>query len=76
MRGALTVLVTGFDFHPQLFFFMYLVNWKVTWASGIYFKEVISKKLSAYTKDYYIFHWIDDNEQDGIPQNPEFITKQ
>ena len=52
-------------------FVMYGVNWKGTWASGIYFKEVISKNPSAYTNDYYVFHWIDDNEQDGIPQSSE-----
>ncbi len=53
------------------FFLMYGFGWKGTWASGIYFKEVISKNLSAYTNEYYIFHWIDDNEHDGIPQSPE-----
>ncbi len=53
------------------FFLMYGFGWKGTWASGIYFKQVISKNLSAYTNEYYIFHWIDDNEQDGIPQSSE-----
>ena len=53
------------------FFLMYGFGWKGTWASGIYFKEVISKNLSAYTNEYYIFHWIDDNAQDGIPQSSE-----
>jgi len=53
------------------FFVMYGVDWKATWASGIYFKEVISKNLSAYTNDYYVFRWIDDNGQDGIPQSSE-----
>jgi len=53
------------------FFIMYGIGWKGTWTSGIYFKEVISKNLSAYTNDYYIFKWIDDNEQDGIPQSSE-----
>jgi hypothetical protein len=53
------------------FFIMYGLGWKGTWASGIYFKEVISKNLSAYTSDYYIFKWIDDKEQDGIPQSSE-----
>jgi hypothetical protein len=53
------------------FFVMYGLGWKGTWACGIYFKEVISKNLSAYTNDYYVFHWIDDNEQDGIPQSSE-----
>jgi hypothetical protein len=53
------------------FFVMYGIDWKGTWASGIYFKEVISKNLSAYTKECYVPHWVDDNGQDGIPQSPE-----
>jgi hypothetical protein len=53
------------------FFVMYGVDWKATWASGIYFKEVISQNLGAYTNDYYVFRWIDDNGQDGIPQSSE-----
>lgn len=57
------------------FFVMYGIDWKATWASGIYFKEVISKNLSTYTNDYYVFHWIDDNEQDGIPQGSEIYQE-
>ena len=53
------------------FFLMYGFGWKGTWASGIYFKEVISKNPDAYTNQYYIFHWIDDANQDGIPQAHE-----
>ena len=50
---------------------MYGVGWKGTWASGIYFKEVISQNLDYYTNSYYVFHWIDQNEQDGVPQSNE-----
>lgn len=57
------------------FFVMYGIDWKGTWASGIYFKEVISKNLSAYTNDYYVFRWIDDSEQDGIPQSSEIYQE-
>ncbi|PVX24116.1 MAG: hypothetical protein CW691_08490 [Candidatus Bathyarchaeum sp.] len=53
------------------FFVMYGVGWKGTWASGIYFKEVISKNLNEYTNGYYVFHWLDENELDGIPQSHE-----
>jgi hypothetical protein len=53
------------------FFLMYGFGWKGTWASGIYFKEVISRNPEAYTNQYYIFHWVDDNKQDGIPQAQE-----
>lgn len=53
------------------FLLMYGFGWKGTWASGIYFKEVISKNPEAYTNQYYIFHWVDDSKQDGIPQAHE-----
>lgn len=53
------------------FLVMYGVDWKATWASGIYFREVISKNLDAYTEDYYVFRWVDDSGQDGIPQSSE-----
>jgi hypothetical protein len=68
-------IFTAMVFHDvdgdNTFFVMYGVDWKATWASGIYFREVISKNLSAYTNDYYVFRWIDDNGQDGIPQSSE-----
>jgi len=53
------------------FFLMYGFGWKGTWASGIYFKEVMSKHPEAYTNQYHIFHWVDDSKQDGIPQATE-----
>ncbi len=68
-------LFTAIVFYDEIgdntFFVMYGIDWKGTWASGIYFKEVISKNLSAYTNDYYVFRWIDDSRQDGIPQSSE-----
>lgn len=52
------------------FLVMYGVGWKGTWASGIYFTEVISSNLNAYSSGYYVFHWVDTN-QDTLPQNHE-----
>jgi len=66
-----TAIVSYDEDGDNTFFIMYGIDWKGTWACGIYFKEVISKNLSAYTNDYYVFHWIDDNKQDGIPQSSE-----
>lgn len=54
----------------NLIFIIYGFDWLGTWGGGIYFKEVIYPNLSTYTDDYYIFHWIDTNE-DGIPQSSE-----
>lgn len=57
------------------FLFMYGIDWKGTWAAGIYFKEVMSKSLSTYSNAYYVFHWVDDAGQDGIPQSSEIHLK-
>lgn len=66
-----TVMVFYDEDGSNTFFLMYGFGWKGTWASGIYFKEVISKNPEAYTNQYYIFHWVDDSKQDGIPQAQE-----
>jgi len=50
---------------------MYGFTWKGTWASGILFKETLSKNLSNYSEGCYVFHWIDDRRQDGVPENSE-----
>jgi len=50
---------------------IYGFNWKGTWAGGTYFKEVLSNNLNRYSKTCYVFHWIDDAGQDGIPQSAE-----
>lgn len=43
----------------NLLLVMYGFTWKGTWASGLFFKEVISKSLSSYAENYYVFHWVD-----------------
>jgi hypothetical protein len=60
--------------HNNTFLVMYGIGWKGTWASGIYFKEVISTNLDTYTSGYYLFNWLDNNH-DGIPQNHEICQK-
>ena len=50
---------------------IYGFSWKGTWAGGTYFKEVLSNNINNYSKTCYVFHWIDDDEQDGIPQSSE-----
>ena len=55
----------------NFFLVMYGMDWKGTWAAGIYFKEVMLRDLSNYEGQYYIFHWVDDSEQDGVPQSSE-----
>lgn len=52
-------------------FIMYGFDWRGTWGAGLFFKEVVSKNLSSYLDSCYVFHWIDDAEQDGVPQNTE-----
>lgn len=50
---------------------MYGFTWKGTWGSGIYFKEMISENFNGYSDKCYIFHWIDDLGQNGIPESGE-----
>jgi len=50
---------------------MYGFTWKGTWASGICFKEIISKNFNGYPERFYVFHWIDDMEQNGILEYAE-----
>lgn len=60
----------------NLILVMYGFTWKGTWASGIYFKEVISKSLNSYSENCcYILHWRDDTAQDGIPQTGEIAQE-
>lgn len=64
-------LVEVFVDRTNLLLVMYGFTWKGTWASGIYFKEVISRNLSNYSENSYVFHWKDKGKQDGIPQSKE-----
>lgn len=65
-------LIEVFMDTTNLIVIMYGFTWKGTWASGIYLKEIISKNLNDYSENnYYIFHWIDDAAQDGIPHSNE-----
>jgi len=50
-------------------FIGYGFDWKGTWSTGIYFKTIYPN-IEAYTRSYYIMHWVDLNG-DGIPQTSE-----
>jgi len=76
-----------FDEHHDLFLMEYFIddygrgvfisyghNWRGTWAAGLYFREVVYPKISEYKKTYYIFRWIDTNN-DGFPQVNEIVEK-
>jgi len=65
-------LIEVFMDKTNLILIMYGFTWKGTWAGGLYFKEVISKNLNGYSENCcYMFHWIDNIAQDGIPQSNE-----
>lgn len=64
-------IIEVFTDKTNLFVIMYGFGWRGTWAGGIYFKEVISHNFNDYSEDCYVFHWIDDSAQDGIPQSSE-----
>jgi len=68
-------VIETFTEGSNFFLIMRGLDWLGTWGAGMYFKEVIYPNLATYTDDYYVFHWIDDAGQDGIPQTSE-ITLQ
>ena len=50
---------------------IYGFDWKGTWAGGTYFKEFVACNLNAYSQACYVFHWVDETIQDGVPQSNE-----
>jgi hypothetical protein len=64
---VIEVFVDGDNF----FLVIYGFEWRGTWAGGMCLKEIISSNISCYSETGYIFHWVDDSEQDGIPQSSE-----
>lgn len=56
---------------PNFVLVLYGFTWKGTWASGVYFKEVIVKTLSVFSGDGYVFHWVDKGKRDGVPKSGE-----
>jgi len=69
------ILVESFVDGSNTIFIAYGFDWKGTWAGGIHFRDVLSKALGNYPNAYYIFHWVDDVGQDGIPQSTEIHTE-
>jgi hypothetical protein len=49
---------------------LYGFSWRGTWASGMYFAEVMAKNLSKWSKACYLLRW-EDTSMDGIPQAVE-----
>jgi hypothetical protein len=64
-------VVEVFSDGPSLIVAMYGFTWRGTWASGICFKEIISKNMNAYSDACYVFHWVDKGKLDGMPQRNE-----
>jgi hypothetical protein len=55
----------------NLIVIMYGFSWRGTWAGGIFFKDTISKSLNWFAEKYCVFHWIDGQQLDGIPESSE-----
>lgn len=60
------------DSHGRGVFVFYGYGWRGTWAAALYFRKVIYAEISEYTKPYYIFKWVDTNN-DGFPSADEVI---
>jgi len=54
------------DVNGNAVFIVYGYGWKGSFAGGRYFKAVIYPDISGYTHAYYIYRWIDGNN-DGFP---------
>jgi len=75
VHNDLFVVMTFQDTNGNYVLIIYGMNWKGTFAGGIYFKEVIKPNLATYAKRAYVFRWTDAGTLDGVPQSSE-ITKQ
>jgi hypothetical protein len=64
-------VIEAFMDKSNLIIVMYGFSWRGTWASAVCFKEVILNDLNHYSQNWYVFHWIDSDSQDGIPQSEE-----
>jgi len=65
------VLMACTDENSNLCFIIYGFDWKGTWAGGIQLKTM-AENIETYTEPYYIYHWVDAGDMDGIPQPTEF----
>ena len=63
------VVMSLVDQNNNRVFISYGFDWKGTWSAGIYLKAAYSN-IDSYANSYYIFQWIDLND-DGIPQSNE-----
>jgi len=74
-----TLFGNGISYHQDMFvvecfqdsdgnvvFVIYGYGWKGSFAGGRYFKSTIYPNISTYTHAYYIYQWIDANN-DGFP---------
>ena len=49
-------------------------NWQGTLAAGRYFSQVMYPRISDYNKSYYIFDWVDSNN-DTLPDVGEVVER-
>lgn len=49
-------------------------NWQGTLAAGQYFSQVMYPRISDYNRSYYIFEWVDSNN-DTLPDVDEVIER-
>jgi hypothetical protein len=54
------------DSDSNLVFIIYGYGWKGSFAGGNYFKSTIYPNIGTYTHAYYIYQWVDANN-DGFP---------
>ena len=53
-------------------FVSYGLEWKGTWAAGLWVKGIYPN-IQSYPGVYYVLHWLDSNSN-GIPETGEITT--
>ena len=61
------------DANNNMVFVIYGMNYKGTYASGVFFKTYLLPNLSSFTHGWYIYQWNDSNSN-GLPDPSEVNT--
>ena len=65
------VVMTFQDTNGNFVLIIYGLEWRGSFAGGIYFRAVIKPNLATATASAYVFKWTDAGAKDGVPQSTE-----
>ena len=75
MAGSSDIFMIEYfmDTNNNKVFVIYGMNYKGTYAGGVFFKTYILPNLSSFTHGWYIYQWNDSNSN-GLPDPSEINT--